>query len=277
MNAFAHTTRGPADGVADLGARSTWWLMLARALTAPSSPALADAMRQYLADDLRSVALELDLGEVPAYCARYQSAITDVSADQTLLAIYSRLFITPPVAVDLHIERYLARINGEPSADYLQRMLAFHQVAPAYSPARADHLSVLLEYLAWRSRDSGDQAQPQPDISELRARFLAPALDAMLAAAESAQARFSLPDVYAPLLAMVRLSIHDPQHRLFKAPLQRTTPCTPAAVPSTALRCRRCGTAITSAEDMAVIIDRLHAAGLPTDHLSLCSDCRNRL
>lgn len=256
-------------------ARGELWRILARALQRPQSPDLLAAMREHLVADLRELFEQLRFNACDAVMPQLHAQIALIGEPTELLAVYSRLFLVPPGAVSMCIGRYLPRADTGESALYLRRLMAHHGVAAAPGAGADDHLVTLLEYLAWRSESAHEPADTGMDVHEVRLRFMLPALAAMIDKTRQREAEFALPAVYSTLLDLLQTLLSDRSQRLFAAPAaHQCGGFVPAPLQPPAVACRRCGSAIASAADLAVIRDRLQAAGLPTEYLDLCPDCR---
>lgn len=113
------------------------------------------------------------------------------------------------------------------------------------------------------------------DVQELHLRFLQPALTPMIDNTQQREMEFALPAVYSSLLNLLQTLLTEHPQRVFEGPAaNRCSGFAPLPMQSPSVVCRRCGCAIATAADFSVIRDRLHAAGLPTEHLELCPDCR---
>lgn len=256
-------------------ARSELWRILARALQRPQSPDLLVAMREHLAADLRELFAQLAVDDCDPILRQMQEQIATIGTPEELLVVYSRLFLVPPGAVSMSVGRYLPRANTGEVALYLRRMMAHHGVAVAPGTVADDHLATLLEYLAWRSEAAPGPAESTMDVRELRLRFLLPALASMVEKTRQREAEFALPAVYSALLMLVQHVLADRSQRLFADIKPQTGSATVATTLQAAqATCRRCGAVIASVADLAVIRDRLQAAGLPSDYLMFCPACR---
>jgi TorA maturation chaperone TorD len=265
--------------------RSQLWRLLARAWQVPAEAGFCKAMGELLVPDIQEVMGELGLDVAIAPLRQLDEQLRQLVEPTQLLVIYSRLFLTPPGAVSLRIGQYLPRADTGECAIYLRRLMAYHGVAARTGVGADgdDHLVTLLEYLAWRSdllaaarsHPSGDQIVDLMDVHEVRARYLLPALGAMLERARHKEREAALPALYSSLLALIEWLLMDAGRCLFPAISGGRCPGF-AAAPVTAdtVACQRCGHAIASQADLAIIRQRLLACGLPIEHLTLCSDCR---
>ncbi|MFN3712792.1 MAG: molecular chaperone TorD family protein [Alcanivoracaceae bacterium] len=121
------------------------WSTLAQAWQPPTTALQCLALRECLADDLRSLGHELSL-EVDT---RMLSQTLVGSDDQTLLVIYSRLFLVPPHAAYIALG---SGVDGDLMGPYAQTMSRFLQELglqlSSESHERPDDLPVLLEVMA---------------------------------------------------------------------------------------------------------------------------------
>jgi len=265
-------------------ARTEFWQMLARSLLVPRGHSLFSALREDFVPDLEAVAHECVISglEHPIACLRAE--LIGIGNATELLAVYSRLFLTPPIPAPLAVGRYLDENQSGDTARYLGRLMAYHGVKQSEGiNDGSDWLPTLLEYVALRIEQQ-EEKQPEErepawaDVQEIRVRFLLPSGRRIAAQAKAGEAEYGLPAVYSTLLDIVVLALEDQECRFF--------PPMPAAEASTAARapehpdptqmvaCRACGHAIATAPEFSVIVARLKAAGLPSDHLRVCPDCR---
>lgn len=265
-------------------ARTEFWQMLARSLLVPRGESFLAALREDFAPDLEAVARECAVSGLEQPIQRLRSELSKVGDATELLAVYSRLFLTPPVPAPLNVGRYLDGNRPGDSAQQIARLMAHHGVAQSDAINDApDLLPTLLEYLALRigQQDGKELDERKPtwvDVQELRVRFLLPSSRRIAAQAKAGEAEYGLPSVYSSLIGIVVSALEDRDGRLFPPMPATGTSSRESAVeqPGAAqmVACRICGRAIASARDIGVIIERLRDAGLPSDHLSVCPDCR---
>lgn len=267
-------------------ARTEFWQMLARAFLAPRGETFFAAMRDDFASDLESVARGCAVSGMDHLIQRYRTELHKIKDATELLANYSRLFLTPPVAASLNLGRHLDGMPFGDSARRIARLMAYHEVAQSDAIRDApDLLPTLLEYLALRlaqqhAKGRDDCELEWSDVQELRFEFLIPACQRIAAQARAGEVEYGLPMVYSTLADIVVAALEDPDARFFPAMAHAETSVT-ASAPGhkeahELVACRICGQSIASAADFAVIIERLNEAGLPSDHLTICPDCRGR-
>lgn len=180
---------------AALESRSEFYLCLARAFLPPKDESAWRAITEYLADDLESLAEELDY-PLGGGIAEMRAAMRHFPDALSLLQTYGRLFLTPPVAARLNTAMYLdgSIMGGATLA--MQSCYRRHGLdgAPHFHDL-PDHLSMQLEFVAFLwglaagRAGSGDSAQALALADEARqflAGFLAPALGPLAAELETA-------------------------------------------------------------------------------------------
>lgn len=253
-----------------LHARAEFYLCLARAFQVPQNPALAEAMRDALADDLADLAATLGW-DIDAALRDYRAQMRALPDAVALLQVYSALFLVPPVAARINPGCYLdGAVNGGSvkaveaayAACGLARDEGFHDLD--------DHLALQLEFVAWLYASQargfeGDATAPPPPIDPGRflhdhaAHWLAP-FCADLARADAEREVPANP--YLPLARMLAVAV-----------------AADAVAPEIDAKAARKQHAIEQArakaaargigdEDLAEIRRKLAARGLSTDHVA---------
>jgi len=254
----------------ELSARADLYLCLSRAFMTPRDPALAQAMREVLPEDLDDLAAQLDL-DIAAPLEAYRAAMRRLGDPLALLQLYSATFLAPPTVASINAGRYLdGALNGGSVRAMeeayrlcgVERDEGFHDLA--------DHVCVQLEFVgrlyAAEARWPGGEADGEP-LPVAAGAFLAAYpmrwVDRFCADLESAWSPRELPP--SPYLALARI-------------LRQAVVChsvVPHACPSSAVRrqaaidrarAKYAGRGITH-EDMARIRQKLEARGLSTGHL----------
>lgn len=258
-------TAASASGASspEVMAESELYLTLARAFSAPAPGAVADAFRTVLADDLLALADELHL-DVAREVEGLRESLKRFDSDQALLVHYSRLFLSPPVPVHLNLAHYFVRARSAYGMDALIALLRSNalQIDAAFHD-QPDHLVLLLEVMALRRNRPGEEALH----AALARYFLVPVIPPLRADLVRASPRspyLHLLDVLWRALDPYRVAESEPQSSTEKS----------AAPAGDRQHCRQCGRDYASAADLQVIVATLVEAGLPTDHLYACPDCR---
>lgn len=242
---------------------SELFLILARAFSVPVKGSFAESFRTVLADDLLALADELSLN-LGREIERFRSALAKLESDESLLVHYSRMFLSPPVPVYLNLSHYFIRKRSAYGMDALLALLRNHdlRVDDGFRD-QPDHLVALLEAMAVHRDRVGDD----PLRIALARYFLIPVIPALRADLVRASPRspyLHLLDVLWRALAPYRFAESEPQ----------ASTETSAAPAGDRQHCRKCGRDYASAADLQVIAATLVEAGLPTDHLYTCPDCR---
>lgn len=258
--------------------RAAFYLCLARAFATPSQPVACEALRVALADDLAELAAACGYRLDDALSV-LRECVASFDA-QRLLVDYARLFVTPG-------ERHPSLNTGA----YLDGALAGGSVAaietcyarcglerqPGFADL-PDHVSVQLEFVAWlfaaAAEARADGREPPPIAArEFLTRFVARWAGPFRADIESAGARFRLgAHPYAALARMLETAVAADA-----PPASTGTADGAGANPEIArLRAQYAGRTM-GAEDVAFIRARLEADGLPSGHVAIPVDARDRV
>jgi putative dimethyl sulfoxide reductase chaperone len=254
------------------------YLCLARAFAVPNESSLFDALRDDLPGDLE------DLGSRLGYpigfaLAEFRQAIAGIGDAQQLLVLYSRLFLVPGEHhPSLNTGAYLDGTIAGSSVTALETCYArcgldkrgdFHDLP--------DHLSVQLELVAWLlaaevEAESQGGLPPPMRAREILVQFVARWVGPFRTDIEAASRRFGLGAN--PYLALARF--------LEAAVLAEVGVTRGEAQPSPGidpeiarLRSQYAGREM-SEEDLAIIRARLAADGLPSGHVTIPVDARDR-
>lgn len=244
-------------------AESELFLILARAFSVPVKGSFTESFRTVLADDLLALADELSLN-FGREVERFRSALARLDSDESLLVHYSRMFLSPPVPVYLNLSHYFIRTRSAYGMDALLALLRNHdlRVDDGFRD-QPDHLVALLEAMALRRERVGEETLR----IALARYFLTPVIPALRA--ELVRASPSSP--YLHLIDVLWRAL-DP-YRVAESDLPLTSDAS-AAPAGDRQHCRQCGRDYASVADLQVIVATLVEAGLPTDHLYACPDCR---
>ncbi|MEY6430848.1 molecular chaperone TorD family protein [Thioalkalicoccus limnaeus] len=261
-----------------LSSKLDFYLCLARAFAIPDS---ADAL------PLLREALPADLAELAPTCGypidgalhAYRQTMAKVIDHEQLRVAYSRLFLVPGEPhPNLNTGAYLdGTLNGGSVTALetcyrrcgLERDRDFHDLP--------DHISVQLEFVARlfaaeaQALEAGT-ARPPIAVDEFLARFVARWIGPLHAEIEEASRRFRLSEhPYLALTEILRQAI------VAEVGLDDTAVHPdPGPDPEIArLRSQYAGRTLNEA-DLAIIRQRLAADGLPTDHVAIPIDERDR-
>lgn len=243
------------------------WLTLAQAFLPPTAPAVADAFRTELPEDLLEIVDSLG-GQAHKVVQAFRTSLDRFDDAQSLLRHYSALFLVPPVRARLNFAYHLdGRLNGR-SQDALDATYAqFGVVRGERLADLPDHLSMMLEFLALLDRGEVDAAI---NVAAFAERFLTPALPRLCQEIEDAEQGDS---PYLHLARLLELSLLP----LVEVPPTRRPRGRRPIDPDRGewQRCKVCGSAYASAKEIQLLTKALAEHGLPADHLDACPDCRN--
>lgn len=258
--------------------RAAFYLCLGRAFATPSPPAAFAAMRDALAADLTELAAACGY-RVEDTLAALRECVSSLDAQQ-LLASYARLFLIPGERhPSLNTGAYLDGALGGGSAAAIEACYARCGLEKHDKFADLpDHVSVQLEFVAWlfaaEAQARGDGGEPPPITArEFLTRFVARWANPFRADIDAASARFGLGAH--PYGALARV--------LEAAVVADTLParCESAGEVGidpeiVRLRAQYAGRTM-GAEDVAFIRARLEADGLPSGHVAIPVDARDRV
>jgi TorA maturation chaperone TorD len=264
---------------ARLVSTSEFFLCLARAFAVPQHPDSLDRLRDALTEDLAELASDCGY-EIDAPLWDYREAIAEVPDANRLLVIYSRLFLVPG-------DRHPSLNTGT----YLDGAVAGGSVTAMETCYRRcglekdeavqdlpDHLSIQLEFVARlfaaesQARITG-AAPPPIAAGEFLATFVARWIGPFRADLDEASRRFKLADnPYRHLARILEGAVRTEGAQ---------QPAEPALAPTVdpeiaRLRSQLVGKPITE-EDLAIIRARLEADGLPSHHVAIPVDDRDRV
>jgi TorA maturation chaperone TorD len=270
MNASPHFQAPPADAGAHSSAdhsAADLWTTLGRAFLPPLEAAHWRALRTDLPLDLEDWSRELGLADAPRPEGLLQ-AMAAYPEHEDLLVHYSGLFYAPPIRVHLNLGMYLdGGLNG-PVQDHLARWHAAYGLdrSPDFHDL-TDHLAAVLEFLGLITR-----LEEARLAAEFAQTTLLPALPRIIRAMELEGALAS------PYLWLLRY-LHHALAFLYPAQTVPETPLRPRyrqrEMGDGWRRCARCEKPIATERELSVMEKALHQAGLPSDHLRLCPDCRD--
>ncbi len=255
--------------------RAEFYLCLARAFMVPRDPELFAAMRDALADDLQELAdgVGYDIG---AELAEYRRRIQRVPDADTLLRIYSRLFLQPPRAVHINTAVYLdgsfygasvAEIEAWYRSCGLARSENFRDLA--------DHVSAQLEcvaYLYTHALATGEaQGQLPFTAGQFIGRFIARWVRPWSEDLIQAERELDMPDEpYHPLCMLLERAARQDAEDLPDPDPARTRREKALSL----ARHKRAEMGIT-ADDLDKIRRKLEERGLATDHLAVDPEMRD--
>ena len=261
-------------------ARSDVFLFLARAFAPPRDPEALGLLREALPEDLAELAA-LGGYDLTAPLDGYRAAIAAVPDAERLLVLYSRLFLVPGEPhPSLNTGVYLDGALAGGSVTALQTCYRRCGLEPGADVRDLpDHLSIQLEFLAWllaaeaRSEQAGSEGPPIR-ADEFLARFVAGWVEPFRVDLEAASRRFEIPDnTYVHLARLLEAAVRAEVERV--GVIEDETQ--PELDPEIA-RLRRELTGKTIDEsDLAIIRARLAADGLPSDHVAIPVESRDRV
>jgi TorA maturation chaperone TorD len=253
----------------DMQTAQAFWLTLANAFMPPQRPELYAAFRDDLAADLAELCAELEL-DAGAELAALQANIAALADPQALLVDYSHLFLQPPIPATLNLARYVdGSVNG-PCLDALENAYRAAGIAkrdtlrdlPDHAAMQMETLAVLL-------------GEPTPAVTadEFANLCLVGALP-RLAAAIAAESPHS---PYAPLSRIAALAIarHAAAPDVAEQKRRRRAERRADTAIGVWRHCRSCGKPFAREKEIAIMSKALAQAGLPSEHLALCPDCRD--
>lgn len=257
--------------------KAAFYLCLARAFAIPSWSGACHDLRDALHDDLAELApaCGYDIADLLAALP----ATFDDTDDENLLVRYTRLFLMPG---DRHPSlNAAAYLDGAVAGGSVTALLTCYERCGLDKREDfadlPDHVSAQLEFLAWlfgSRAAAAAEGEPLPPISpdEFIASFVARWVAPLQADIESAGIHFGFSaNPYAVLGAILQRAIRA-----------EATVAPPAPVASTVdpeiarLRAQFAGRSL-GAEDLEIIRARLAADGLPSDHVAIPVDERDRV
>lgn len=270
---------------ANLPGRAEFYLCLARAFAAPMGAGDLTLLREALPTDLQDLAAECGYDLADALTA-YRAAIAAVPDGEALLVTYSRLFLVPgdrhPA---LNTGVYLDGAVGGGSVRAMETCYRRCGLEKDEGfPDLPDHLSVQLEFVAWllgaEIAAAEGLATPPLSAAEFLDSFVARWVRPFREDIAAAEIRFGLDSN--PYLALARILetavLADLADQPDQAPAPATTDGAPGQVDPEIDRLRRqFAGRIMGEEDMAFIRERLAADGLPTGHVAIPVEARDRV
>ncbi|MEA3641789.1 MAG: molecular chaperone TorD family protein [Lamprobacter sp.] len=279
-------------------AKTEFFLCLARAFTTPGDSGFLAALREDLPLDLDELGAQLGYPLQPAL-ADYRAAITSIADAEQLMVLYSRLFLVPgDHHPSLNTGTYLDGALAGGSLTMLERCYARCGLE-RQSGFRdlSDHLSAQLELVAWlltaEAQSGGGpavSAEPaaggEPAVSAERSQHVEPPMRAeqilsqfvvhwvgpFRAELETATGRFRL--AANPYLHLARVLEAVVRHEVGED-LSAQTRDSGIDPEIARLRTQFAGRELGE-EDLAIIRARLAADGLPSDHIAIPEESRDR-
>jgi TorA maturation chaperone TorD len=263
--------------------QAEFYLCLARAFATPDSDEALELLRDALPGDLDELARECGY-DISAHLAEYRGAIKAVPDGAQLLVTYSRLFLVPGDRhPSLNTGVYLdgAVAGGSVTAMEICYRRCGLEKAEGFRDL-ADHLSVQLEFVAWLldaeyATGEGHVAPPMT-AAEFLESFVARWVRPLREDIEAGSIRFRL--AANPYLALARIL----EETVLTEIRLRTRNATLSAAPAASLldpeierlRCQFAGRTMGEV-DLAYIRGRLAADGLPTGHVAIPVEERDRV
>lgn len=253
----------------DTSAGQIFWRTLSQAFLPPMDPAIASAFVEALPDDLDDVcaALGMDAPEVRHELKAFREGVAQLGDATALLLEYSRLFLPPAGAATLNLSRLVDSGAGGPCMDalelaYLARGLGHSERLHDF----ADHAARQFEFLSLLVDEEDGSAQA---FAELCLVGALPRLATQLSKVA--------PD--SPYTALTRLAA-----TAARAYRSRPDATVAAAKPNRRhdqtlgvwRHCSACGKPYAREKEISIMSHALEQAGLPSEHLAKCPDCRDR-
>jgi putative dimethyl sulfoxide reductase chaperone len=268
--------------------RSDFYLCIARAFLAPRSAAEYEAITRLLADDLDELGGRLGYA-LDAHLTELRRALEQIPDQQSLLQLYSTLFLAPPAPVRINTGMYLdGGVMGD-SVAILESLYRRRGVGRSETfRDLSDHLSVQLEFLAFllasaaERLDAGDEGGARElldDAAHFQDSFLLAWAEPFREDLQKAAAESGLSAAYLHLAAVLETAVrHDTCGRAVTR--EDAAAQAPECIEALAQRppemrpCRLCGRSYLREPHIAEIAARLEEAGLGTEHLEQCPTCR---
>ena len=198
--------------VAGAASRAEFYLCLAHAFLPPREPGSFDALSRLLGEDLAELGAALGY-PIEAEIAAYREAINNVSDHETLLQLYSALFLVPPAPAPLNAAIYLdGSVNGVAAAA-IERAYRDSGVSGREGFGDLpDHVGCQLEFVALLLAREAAGQPPARGVSadwflDGFVRGWAPALRATL---EQAETHSAFPRPYSVLARILERAVeHD--------------------------------------------------------------------
>lgn len=251
----------------ELQSRAEFYLCLARAFLTPDNDDAWLGLREALADDLDELGKLLG-HEIAGHVAAYRAAVAAIPDHATLLQTYSALFLAPPRPISINTGTYLdGALNG---GSVLAMEAAYRHGGVERSENfldLADHVSVQLEFVAYRLLAGMESEEAVREAEEFLATFVTRWLPPFIADQEKASAGAN------PWLHLTRLLSMAVAHDVRAAAIALPEPSRLEAALDKE-RHKRTQNGI-DAEGMAFIAQRLREKGLATDHLETPPDQRD--
>jgi len=265
--------------------RAEFYLCLARAFLPSTEERAGRGFTAFLADDLQELNAHLGYPLAPHLDA-FRASLQEIPDPLTLLQVYSRLFLAPPVPVHLNAGwyldgAYLGTSVAEIEAFYRRRGLArspdFHDTP--------DHLSSALEFAAFvfataAQCDPGRESDAGTLLDEA-AGFLNAYVHRWLpdfcAALEQAVVKHGLPEPYLHLARIAQTAVAQDVARLrpaMPADAQGAAAAGEVRPDAEQRACRVCRAAFAPVKSVREIAQVLQRQGLSTTHLDVCPECR---
>ena len=193
-----------------LNARDEFFLCLARMFLPPQEQAAYDAIKLHLADDLGELAAAMNY-PVADQLRDLREAVARIPDQLTLLQVFSKLFLAPPVPVTLNAGLYLdGAVMGRATLALeecygqagLKRAGKFHDLP--------DHIALQLEFIAYLCAAEAADSAPTMKADEFLASFVRYWLPLFTTALEKACGQERLAQVYLCLARLLQVAVdHD--------------------------------------------------------------------
>jgi len=255
--------------VIETRAAPVFWRTLAQALLPPMDAAVARAFVEVLADDLCELcaALGMDSPQVGDDLKAFREHAARFADPTELLVEYSRLFLPPAGVATLNLSRLVDSGAGGPCMDalegaYLARGLAhsdrLHDLA--------DHAARQCEFLSLLADEDDAGA------AEFAGLCLVGALP--LLAAQLAKVAPMSP--YTSLIRLAASAIRTYRGDTGQAEIAARPNRRHDLTLGVWRHCSDCGNPYAREKEISIMSHALAQAGLPSEHLAKCPECRDR-
>lgn len=245
------------------------WLTLAGAFMPPQRLEIFAAFRNDLVEDLTELCGVLEL-DVASDLFAFNHAVARFVDQEALLIEYSQLFLQPPIPATLNLARYVdGSLNG-PCVDALENAyLRIGIVQRDTLRDTPDHVTMQLETMACLLGE--EQPAISPTAFAQICLFGALPRLAVTIANESPESPYLL----LARIAATAIRGHavepspEDQHKFRHAERRADTNL------GVWRHCKSCDKPFVREKEIAIMTKALSQAGLPSEHLALCPDCRD--
>lgn len=288
------------DQLKTLSPRAELYLCLSQAFRPPVGEGALDHFKQALVEDLFALHDEVALDD-PHQISTLLDFLADYDDSEALLVEYSRLFLSPPASAPLNLGYYLdGALYGQSTSEMESLYQKYGMERDAGFKDLPDHLSLQCFFYAWAMAHAmeliGQEASQQQvfavlmDLRGAMSRFGLASLNPLIQKIDQGVGEHKLNPLYSELTRLLR-SVLERDLRFLNEflpkeirvetakpePIDLTAEAQISLNPKgTVVNCISCGKAFSHSDQMAIMITKLQADGLATDHLLVCSECRTQ-